>query len=94
MEKNSAESEKKIAEARSEKMKQMSEMQQAQRRMGDMEQKLKNMETSLGRHLVKQKIKTDYKICFVFYSTKRVVRSLASRKGPIIENTVTKIFLY
>eukprot|EP00090_Calanus_glacialis_P023332 TRINITY_DN3598_c0_g1_i1.p1 TRINITY_DN3598_c0_g1~~TRINITY_DN3598_c0_g1_i1.p1 ORF type:complete len:1094 (-),score=184.02 TRINITY_DN3598_c0_g1_i1:874-4155(-) len=48
LEKTSAESEKKIAEARSDKLKQISEMQQTQRKMSDMELKLKALETSLA----------------------------------------------
>merc|ERR1719233_1810880 len=48
LEKTSAESEKKIAEARSDKLKQISEMQQTQRKMSDMELKVKALETSLA----------------------------------------------
>lgn len=48
LEKTSAESEKKIAEGRSDKLKQISEMQQTQRKMSDMELKVKALETSLA----------------------------------------------
>jgi len=48
LEKTSAESEKKIAEARSEKLKQMAEVQQYQRKMVDMELKVKALETNLA----------------------------------------------
>jgi len=48
LEKSSAESEKKIAEARSDKLKQMSEMQITQRKLSDMELKVKQLETSLA----------------------------------------------
>ena len=48
LEKNSAESEKKIAEARSEKLKQMGELQQYQRRFLEADLKVKSLETSLA----------------------------------------------
>ena len=48
LEKSSAESEKKIVEARSEKMKHLTEVQQCQRRIADLESKLKGLETSLA----------------------------------------------
>jgi len=48
LEQNSAVSEKKIAEARSDKLKQIAEMQQTQRKMSDMELKVKALETSVA----------------------------------------------
>ena len=48
LEKNSAESEKKIAEARSEKLKQMAEVQAYQRRMLDLEISVKSLESALA----------------------------------------------
>lgn len=48
LEKNSAESEKKIAEARSEKLKQMAEVQAYQRRMLELEISVKSLESALA----------------------------------------------
>ena len=48
LEKNSAESEKMIAEARSDKLKQLAEIQQSQRRVADLEGKVKSLEASLA----------------------------------------------